>query len=63
MLMDGDEILAIFPDNVSREDRKTIELANEAKQQLISFVEAVNSGNYKPRTTVKEIEQFIKKYE
>lgn len=48
--------------DLTEEEQKVIELGSELVQPVISFVENVKSGKFKPRHEVKIIDAIIEKY-
>lgn len=50
-------------DHATDEDEKTIECGVEMLPKVQEFIDNVNSGSFKPRSVVKELESVLRKYE
>lgn len=58
-----DTLIGILTDEANDNDEKIIQAASEVLPAVERFIESVNSGNYKPRSVVRELEILINKYE
>lgn len=55
-------IIAVFTEDVTEAEERAIELGSEAIPILENFVTQVNSGSFKPRAVVKQLEILLDKY-
>jgi hypothetical protein len=51
-----------LPDDIAREAVRAIEYGTEVAPKVDEFIQQVNSGKFKPRATVKMLEQVAQKY-
>ena len=54
--------VAVLTNEATEQDEIAIEFGSEAAPALTKFVDQVNSGSFKPRTVVKELEKIAEKY-
>lgn len=55
-------VITDLPDDIAEEVERTIEFGSEAAPAIGKFIEQVNSGSFKPRSVVKELEKIADKY-
>lgn len=55
-------VLADLPPDELEEVERAIEYGSEAAPAIDNFLNQVNSGKFKPRATVKELEKIADKY-
>ncbi len=55
-------IIGVCTDGFSDIDERIIECGTEALPAVEKFIADVNSGSFKPRTAVKELERVLDKY-
>lgn len=55
-------VMADLPPEEAEAVEKVIEFGSEAAPALVKLMEDINSGSFKPRSIVKEIESIYNKY-
>lgn len=51
-----------LPDEMAEEAERIIEFGSEAAPALTKFIDQINSGSFKPRMVVRELEKIADKY-
>lgn len=62
---DGNIVAVIsdaLSDEIAIEVERTIEFGSEAAPAVEEFIKKVNSGSFKPRAVVKELEEIANRY-
>jgi len=55
-------VIADLPPDTAEEVERAIEFGSEAAPALVKFMDEINSGKFKPRKIVREIEDIHNKY-
>ena len=55
-------VIADLPPDIAEDVEQTIEFGSEAAPAITKFIDQINSGSFKPRSVVKELEMIANKY-
>lgn len=55
-------VVFVVTEDATQQDERAVLLSNELIPAVEEFIDNANSGNFKPKTTIKKFEDIMKKY-